>query len=603
MVPRATGGPQSTAFERPSVKSYVILKKLWGYLAQYKWMIFLAVLISIVCNLLALIGPKLSGFAVDAISLGEGNVDFSTVTYYSVWMVVCYIVSAVLSYILAAVLVQLSRKVVYRMRQDVYEHLMRLPASFFDTTSVGDVLSVISYDIDTINSSLSNDLVQLLASIITVLGSLWMMITISPSLVLIFVVTIPCSIILTRYRSKKVRPLYRERSASLGRLNGYTEEITGGLKTINAYNMQEYFQQIFDEKNTAACETNYKADSFSSSTGPSVNFINNVSLALISIFGTLLFIRGRISLGSVSSFVLYSRKFSGPINEFANIISELQSTLAAAERVFRLLSEPEEKMDLPDAISITEIRGDVELQNVSFSYVPGTPVLKNYSLRAKPAQVVAIVGPTGAGKTTIINLLMRFYDVDSGTILLDGRDIYTIKRESLRKAFSVVSQDTWLFTGSIYENLSYGRENVSKEDVVIAAKAAKIHGFIMSLPDGYDTILYEGGSEISKGQKQLLTIARAMLLDSPMLILDEATSNVDTQTERRIQAAMLQLMQGRTCFVIAHRLSTIRNADLIAVLSNGSVEECGTHEQLMQSGGYYSELYNAQFDDSASRLS
>ncbi|QQO11432.1 ABC transporter ATP-binding protein/permease [Breznakiella homolactica] len=590
------GGPVSTSFERPSIKVTVILGRLWKYLKKFKWMLLLAVALSIAGNLLALVGPKLSGHAVDAIHPGPGGVDFQSVFFYAGWMVVFYIVSAVLSYLLAALLVNLGSRVVYEMRRDVYEHLMRLPVRFFDSHAAGEILSVLSYDIDTVQASLSNDLVQMLASVITVLGSLWMMLTISPPLVLIFAVTIPCSILFTRYRSIKVRPLYRQRSINLGKLNGYTEEMTGGLRTIKAYHRQEYFAAGFEKKNAEACEANYQADSFSSATGPSVGFINNVSLALISLFGALLYMSGSISLGSVSSFVLYSRKFSGPINEFSNIISELQSALAAAERVLRLLDEPEEESDPADALPLTEVQGNVELRDVSFGYQPGVPVLQHYNLTAKPGQVVAIVGPTGAGKTTIINLLMRFYDVDSGVIFVDGCDIRRIRRGDLRRAFSMVLQDTWLFTGTIRENLTYGKENLSEGEVIAATKAAKIHDFIISLPAGYDTILKEGGSSISKGQKQLLTIARAMLLDAPMLILDEATSNVDTQTERVIQAAMLSLMKGRTSFVIAHRLSTIQNADVIAVLRNGCVAECGTHEELIQAGGYYAELYQAQFD-------
>ncbi|MDL2228702.1 ABC transporter ATP-binding protein/permease [Treponema sp. OttesenSCG-928-L16] len=596
---RPGGGHGSTSFERPSIKVSVILKRLWKYLKKYRWMLILAAALSVTGNLLALVGPKLSGHAVDAIRPGTGAVDFHGVFFYARWMLLFYIASALLSYLLAALLVKLSSRVVYEIRRDVYEHLMRLPTRFFDFRSAGDILSVLSYDIDTVQASLSNDLVQMLASVITVFGSLWMMLTISPPLVLIFAVTIPCSILFTRYRSSRVRPLYRERSVCLGKLNGYTEEMTGGLRTIKAYHRQEFFTAGFEEKNAAACEANYRADSFSSTTGPSVSFINNVSLALVSMFGALLYMAGHISLGSVSSFVLYSRKFSGPINEFSNIISELQSALAAAERVLRLLDEPEEEADAADALPLTKVQGKVELRDVSFGYLPGTPVLQHYNLTALPGQVVAIVGPTGAGKTTIINLLMRFYDADSGCILVDGLNIRKIRRADLRRAFSMVLQDTWLFTGTVRENLTYGKENLSEDELFAAAQAAKIHDFILSLPKGYDTLLREGGSSISKGQKQLLTIARAMLLDAPMLILDEATSNVDTQTERIIQDAMLTLMKGRTSFVIAHRLSTIQNADLIAVLRDGTVAESGTHDELIRAGGYYAELYQAQFDTAA----
>ncbi len=598
-MPGRRGGPGGGAFERPTARSGAILRRLWKYLSHYRWLLIFAALLSIGGNLLALTGPKLSGFAIDAIRPGPGQVDFETVFYYAGLMILFYLASSIVSYALAALMVQLSRNVVYQMRKDVFEHLLRLPVRFYDNRAVGDVLSVLSYDIDTINASLSNDLVQMLASVITVSGSFVMMLTISPQLVLIFAVTIPVSVLFTRYRSRRVRPLYRTRSHKLGELNGYVEEMTGGMKTIRAYHREQVFIDRFEEKNAAACEANYRADCFASMTGPAVNFINNLSLALISIFGGILYMRGGITLGNVSSFVLYSRKFSGPINEFANIFSELQSALAAAERVFRLLDEPEEAPDAPGAGLLTRVDGRVTLENVCFGYDESTQVLQNFSIEAQPGQVVAIVGPTGAGKTTIINLLMRFYDVQSGSIRIDGKEICSVTRDSLRKAWSMVLQDTWLFTGTVFENLAYGKENVTREQVREAARSARIDGFIESLPEGYDTVLRDGGAGISKGQKQLLTIARAMLLDAPMLILDEATSNVDTQTEQEIQAAMLRLMRGRTCFVIAHRLSTIQHADKIVVLREGAAAECGTHDELMRRGGYYSELYRAQFDTAA----
>ena len=596
MIGAGGHGPNSTAFERPR-SSASVLKRLWTYLYRYKWLLFSAMVLSLASNVLALYGPKLSGNAIDAIRPGAGAVDFDTVFYYAGLMIVFYIISSALSYVLASIMVHLARNVVYSLRKDVYERLMGLPVSFYDSHQAGDIISVLSYDIDTVSASLSNDLVQMLGSVITVAGSFFMMLSISPRLILVFLVTIPASILFTRYRSKKVRPLYRKRSEELGRLNGFAEEMTGGLRTIKAYGREEYFRGLFEGYNINACRANYEADAFASSTGPTVNFINNVSLALVSFFGAMLYMGGSISLGNVSSFVLYSRKFSGPINEFSNIISELQSALAAAERVFRLLDEPLEAADKEGAGELEDVAGEIELRDVHFGYEAGShEVLKGFSLDVKPGQVAAIVGPTGAGKTTVINLLMRFYDPQSGSIRIDGREIGELKRQDLRRAWSMVLQDTWLFTGTVYENLAYGKEGVGLEEVRRAAKAAHIDGFINSLPNGYDTVLRDGGSGISKGQRQLLTIARAMLLDAPMLILDEATSNVDTRTEQRIQAAMLKLMEGRTCIVIAHRLSTIRNADIIAVLRDGRIAEQGTHDELIRKGGYYCELYKAQFD-------
>ena len=586
------------SFERPTQKTSYIIKRLWKYLSPYKWLLALAAALSIGGNALALIGPKLSGFAIDAIE-AVGGVDFAGVFKYAGLMIAFYAASSVISYILANLMIRLSRKAVYSMRRDAFNTLASLPVSFFDTHQTGDVISVISYDIDTINSSLSSDLVQMIASVITVCGSFVMMLSISPHLILVFVVTIPISVIFTRFRSKRVRPLYRRRSKKLGELNGFIEEITSGLKTTKAYSREQVFIDRFDVKNDEAVEANYEADHFSCITGPTVTFINNLSLALISIFGALMYMAGGITLGNISSFVLYSRKFSGPINEFANIISDLQSALAAAERVLRLIDEKGEPADRPNAAVLgadAPVRGDVRLDGVSFGYSEGQTVLNNVTFNAERGRVIAIVGPTGCGKTTIINLLMRFYDATTGEIRVDGSEVRDITRSSLRGAYTMVLQDTWLFHGTVFDNIAYGKKDVTREDVERAAKAARIHGYIMSLPDGYDTVLSDNGVNISKGQKQLLTIARAMLLDSPMLILDEATSNVDTQTERSIQDAMLKLMSGKTCFVIAHRLSTIRHADNIIVLSDGSIVEHGRHEELLAKRGAYYTMYHAQFE-------
>lgn len=591
-------GPSSLgsgAFERPTARTADILKRLWKYFYAYKWLLLLALTLSVTGNLLALVGPKLSGYAVDAIEPGPGAVDFPVVFRYAALMIAFFLISSALSYLLAVMMLRLSRNVVYRMRRDAFNKLVSLPVGFFDRHQAGDIISVISYDIDTINASLSNDLIQMLTSVITVVGSFMMMLTISPRLMLVFAVTIPASIALTQYRSKIVRPLYRERSEKLGELNGFVEEVTGGHRTVRAYGREQSFMDRFDEKNEKAVEATYRADSFASTTGPSVMLINNLSLTFVSVFGALMYMAGGISLGSISSFVLYSRKFSGPINEFANIISELQSALAAAERVLRLIDEEPEEPDALDAVSLADVRGSVKMEEVEFGYEPGKVILHDLNLNASPGSVVAIVGPTGAGKTTIINLLMRFYDANSGSIIIDGHNIKGLTRRSLRLAYTMVLQDTWLFYGTIFENIAYGKEGATREEVIRAAQAAKIHNYIMSLPSGYDTILTDNGVNLSKGQKQLLTLARAILLDSRILILDEATSNVDTQTERRIQSAMLQLMRGRTCFVIAHRLSTIQSADCILVVSNGTIVEQGNHIELMRRRGVYYELYNSQF--------
>ncbi len=572
------------------------IRKLAAYMLRYKWLLVLAAVCTLGSNLFSLVGPKLTGLCIGAIEPGRGAVDFAAVGYYAAWMAGFYVISAAMSYGLQVLMLTISRKVVYQMRQDVFERLMTLPVGYFDIHQTGDIISRISYDIDTVNASLSNDLVQLLTTVITVAGALVMMVTISPRLVLVFAFTVPLSILTTRYITGKTRPLFRSWSAKLGELNGFVEEMISGQKTLKAYGREAYTQKRFDGRNKEAVEAYYQAEYYGSIVGPCVNFINNLSLSLISVFGAILYLAGSMGIGDISSFVLYSRKFSGPINEAANIFSELQSALAAAERVFRLMEEAPEPEDAQDARELLDVRGEVRLSHVSFGYQPGRTILRDLSLTAAPGRLIAIVGPTGAGKTTLINLLMRFYDPQEGEILVDGRRIRDLTRSSLRRAYAMVLQDTWLFYGTIYENLAYGREDADRASVEEAARAAKIHSFISRLPQGYDTILTDEGTNISKGQKQLLTIARAMLLDAKMLILDEATSNVDTRTERQIQKAMRKLMEDKTCFVIAHRLSTIENADLILVVDAGEVVEQGTHGELMKKGGMYRRLYEAQFE-------
>lgn len=586
--------PNDPNQHKPRDRKKVILR-LGKYLLQHKWMVLAAVSLTITGNLLALLGPMLSGYAIDAIGVGPGQTNFDLVLFYCGLMLVFYVLSSGLSYLLSVLMVKISQKIVYQMRKDLVDKLLELPVRFFDSHQTGDIISRLSYDIDTVNSSLSNDLLQIAASAITVIGSFIMMLRISPPLILVFVVTVPISVLFIIYRTKKVRPLFRKRSAKLGELNGFVEEIISGQKTTKAYHQEQTMVGRFDQRNNEAVEAYYMADYYGSTVGPSVSFINNLSLTLISIFGSLLYLVGSVSLGNLSSFVLYSRKFSGPVNEMANIISELQSAAAAAERVFRMIDEPAEAADLPQAKPLEEVKGDVQMKDIQFGYEPDKVIIHDLNLHAKPGSLVAIVGPTGAGKTTIINLLMRFYDPQKGQILMEECDSHDITRKSLRAAYTMVLQDTWLFYGSIYDNIAFSRPDATPEEVIEAAKAAKIHNYIMSLPDGYDTIVNGDGLNISQGQKQMLTIARAMLSDAKMLILDEATSNVDTRTEMQIQSAMRNLMKDKTCFVIAHRLSTVQNADTILVVQHGDIIEQGNHEQLMKKGGVYAGLYSSQF--------
>ena len=582
-----------------------IMLRLGGYVLR-QWHLFIpAVVFTLISNQLALLGPYYSGIAIDAIE-SVGGVDFGVVWENVIKMVLCYTASALLSYLIAVTMIALSQRIIYKMRKQLFLKLNTLPVGYFDTHATGDIISHISYDVDTINSTLSHDLVQVMTSIYTVVGSLIFMWQISKPMILIFAFTVPASLLFTRYRSKKVRPLFSLRSKKYGELNGYAEEMLSGARSIDAYGRQEVIAQRFNKHNDDAMNAYYNAEYSAALLFPSINFINNISIALVAIFGGILYMYSHsgavaagslmfITLGGVAQFVQYSRKFAGPINEFSNILHEFQSAFSAAERVFRILDEEPEPPDAPECVELGKVEGWVEINNVTFGYTREKTILKNVSITARPGQTVAIVGPTGAGKTTIINLLMRFYDANSGEIKIDSLPTLKLKRAELRRAYTMVLQDSWLFHGTIFENIAYGKENSTLEEVRVAAKAAKIDTYIESLPEGYDTVLSDDGTNISKGQRQLITIARAMLSDAPMLILDEATSNVDSRTEIQIQQAMAQLMSGRTCFIIAHRLSTIQNADTILVVKDGTVTEQGNHDELLKLGGFYSTLYNSQF--------
>ncbi len=589
------GQPRNGKLEKPKdVRN--ALKRILSYLLRYKWFLAILVVLTLLCNLGNLMGPRLAGKAIHEAEAGIGQINFERVGHYALAMLLVYAASGLISLTVNISMMRISRRVAYDMRKDVFKKLLSLPVSYFDRNMAGDIISRVSYDIDVLSTSLATDLVQILTSVVTVVGSLYMMIRLSAWLSLTTLVTIPLAFLITRTRGRISRPLFAKRSAAYGRMNGFVEEKFSGQKTILAYAYEDGVCGDFRKINGEAADAYCNAQSVAMTAGPLVGFVNNLGLALVSLFGGVLYVKGIVNLEVISSYVLYSRKFSGPINEIANIFNEIMSALAASERVFRFLDEAEEPADLADAEPLTDVQGHVECRDVNFSYVPGKPVLKRFSLDAPAGRTIAIVGHTGAGKTTIINLLMRFYDVDDGAICIDGHEIRHITRDSLRRSFAMVLQDTWLFHGTIFDNIAYGKEGAAREEVIAAAKAARIHNTIMQLPLGYDTVITEDGGNISKGQKQLLTIARAMLYDARMLILDEATSNVDTETEREVQVAMRRLMAGKTSFVIAHRLSTIEKADKILVVENGDVIEEGQHADLMKARGAYYRLYAAQFE-------
>lgn len=586
--------PISTKTDKPRDAWQAVIRAM-TYLASGKALLVSAVLLAVSGNIFALIGPRLSGKAIDVIAAGKGNVDIPKVFYYAGLMLIFYIVSAIMSYTLSVIMVRVARRMAGEMRQEVFGKLMRLPVSYFDKNQAGDIISRVSYDIDVINSSVATDVVQIISSMVTIVFSLVMMFIISNRLIFVVFITLPLSIVYTRYIGRITRPLFFRRSKSYGALNGYTEEMLSGYRTIRAYAHEDGVIERFNDVNSEASDAYYEADYMAALMGPGVSFINNLSLALVAMAGSILYLYNMITVGNISSFILYSRKFSGPVNEIANMFNEILSALAAAERVFRLLDETEEQEDNRNAKKLTDVSGDIVFDNVSFGYTDDKHVLTDVNIHAEPGKVIAIVGPTGAGKTTIISLLMRFYEISRGSIYIDGTDINEIIRSDLRKAYTMVLQDTWIFNGTIRENIAYAKEDATLEEVIEAAKAARLHSYIMTLPDGYDTMITGDGSNISKGQKQLITIARAMLDDSSLLILDEATSNVDTRTEKEIQKAMLTLMKGKTCFVIAHRLSTTENADLILVTDKGNIVEQGTHENLMAKKGVYYNMYTSQY--------
>ncbi len=583
------------------------LKRLMMYLEPRKFKIIVAVIMAVLGTAFNIVSPKIMGLATTKIFEGVmlklkgvsgASIDFDYLLGIVLILAGLYFSSAFFSYIQQYIMVGVTQSTVFDIRNDVNDKLSRLPLKFFDTHTHGEILSRITNDVDNIAATLQQSITQIITSVATLIGIIIMMLSISPIMTLILIVTLPLYIIVTKLIAARSQKHFANQQKTLGELNGHVEEMYTGHKIVKAFGHEEKSIYKFKQINERLYDAGWRAQFISGIIMPLMNFINNIGYVLISVVGGIFVTQQRIAIGDVQAFIQYSRQFTHPITNVANIANILQSTIASAERVFELMDETEEIRDDKSSKTIEVPRGEVKFQDVKFSYKKEISLIENMNINVKPGQTVAVVGPTGAGKTTLVNLLMRFYELDDGRITIDGVDITELKREKLRSIFGMVLQDTWLFNGTIRDNIGYGRKDAAELEIIRAAKAANADHFIRTLPEGYETILNEEASNISQGQKQLITIARAMLKDPAILILDEATSSVDTRTEAYIQKAMTELMKGRTSFVIAHRLSTIRDSDLILVMNDGRVIEQGNHKELLAQNGFYAELYYSQFTGS-----
>ncbi len=597
------GGPIVLQKEKPK-RPMQTTKRLIKYLKPHLFWLTVAFAATIVATILMIMAPKILGRATTEIFRGilsktlrlpNAGINFDYVFRILFQVSALYVLSGLLHFVQQFLMANVSQKVVMRMRTEVSEKLTKLPLKFYDSKTHGEIISRVTNDIDLVSNTLQQNLIQFISGIISIVGVVVMMLTISPLLTLVTTLTLPLSILVTIFVMRYSQKFFSKQQKLLGNLTSHVEETYGGHIVVKAYCKEKDVIKKFDQINEELFRTSQKAQFLSGMIMPLMNFIGNIGYVIVSVVGGILVTKRAITIGDVQAFIQYSRQFTQPIVQISNIANLLQSTIAAAERVFEILDEKEEEPDKPDAVRLKKLVGEVKFEKVYFSYTPDKPLIENLNVEIRSGQKIAIVGPTGAGKTTLVNLLMRFYEIQSGRITIDGIDIRDIVKSNLRRTFGMVLQDTWLFSGTIKENIAYGRPEATEDEIIQAAKAAQAHHFIMALPDGYNTVINEEATNISQGEKQLITIARAFLVNPDILILDEATSNVDTLTEIYIQRAMQELMKNRTSFVIAHRLSTIKNADLILVMNEGKIIETGTHKELMEKGGFYAELYKSQF--------
>lgn len=582
------------------------IKKLAVYMSRYKISFIFVVIFVIGSTVFSIVGPKILGNVttdlfeglVNKIN-GTGGIDFDSIGKTLLMLLGLYVISMIFSFIQGFIMTGISQKITYRFRKEISEKINRMPMNYFETKTHGEVLSRVTNDVDTLNQSLNQSLTQIITSIAMIIGILYMMLTISPTMTLVAILTLPLSAGLISFIVKKSQKYFKDQQEYLGHVNGQVEEVYGGHNIVKVFNGEKQVVEDFDKANNTLYNSAWKSQFLSGMMFPIMSFVGNIGYVAVAILGGYLVVKERIKVGDIQSFIQYVRNFNQPIAQIAQVSSQLQQTAAAAERIFEFLGEEEEDQFVENPIQTENLNSEVEFKHVKFGYTSEKIIINDFSAKIRPGQKIAIVGPTGAGKTTMVKLLMRFYDVNEGQILIDGHDIKAFNRGELRQLFGMVLQDTWLFNGSIMENIRYGKSDATDEEVIAAAKAAHAHHFVSTLPDGYNMVLNEEASNVSQGQKQLLTIARAILADPKILILDEATSSVDTRTEVRIQKAMDNLMKGRTSFVIAHRLSTIRDADLILVMRDGDIVEQGNHEDLLAQDGFYASLYNSQFEQTA----